>query len=106
MNPPYGSQVAAFVQKLVESWRAGAVTQAIALLPSRTDTAWFRMLAPAPVCFVMGRIMFVRASEKGGEPDPNWTAPFPSALFYLGPRLDRFAAEFETRFGPIYLMRS
>lgn len=107
MNPPYGNQIPAFVEKLMASWRAGTVTQAIALLPSRTDTAWFQALDPAPVCFVRGRIMFARASERrpGEEPAPNCSAPFPSALFYLGPRVDRFAAEFD-HFGKVYQVRS
>lgn len=97
MNPPY-SAAAGFVDKLIASWKAAEVTQAIALLPSRTDTGWFRaILAVAPVCFVAGRIMFIRA----GEPDSKVGAPFPSAVFYLGPNRDRFAAVFSPHFGPI-----
>ncbi|MFZ0889577.1 MAG: DNA N-6-adenine-methyltransferase [Candidatus Binataceae bacterium] len=105
MNPPYGAAITAFVEKLIASWRETSVTEAIALLPSRTDTAWFRaIVAVAPVCFVMGRIMFKRAT---GEVDSDTTAPFPSAIFYLGSRnrLDRFASEFGD-FGPICETRS
>jgi phage N-6-adenine-methyltransferase len=96
MNPPY-SAADAFVEKLIASWKEGDVTQAIALLASRTDRAWFRALvAVAPVCFVAGRIIFNRAD---GKPVSKGGAPFPSAIFYLGPRVDRFAAEFND-FGP------
>lgn len=102
MNPPY-SAADAFVEKLIASWKEGGVTQAIALLASRTDRGWFRALvAVAPVCFVAGRIIFNRAD---GEPVSKGGAPFPSAIFYLGPRVDRFAAEFND-FGPILQVRS
>ena len=102
MNPPY-SQAADFIDKLIAEWRANRVSQAIALLPSRTDTAWFQKIhAVAPVCFVRGRIVFKRPS---GDVDASG-APFPSAVFYLGPRLDRFTAEFEGRFGQISQVRN
>ena len=101
MNAPY-SEAAAFVEKLITSWRDGAVSEAIALLASRTDNAWFRaIIAVAPVCFVMGRIKFIRPDG----PDSNTGAPFPSAIFYLGPNRDRFAAIFSD-FGPICEVRS
>jgi phage N-6-adenine-methyltransferase len=97
INPPY-SDAAAFIEKLITEWREGRVTQAIALLPSRTDTAWFRaILAVAPVCFIMGRIIFKLPT---GELAPTG-APFPSAISYLGPNRDRFAAVFSPHFGPI-----
>ena len=75
MNPPYGREIGAWVDKLVESHVAGNVTEAIALVPARTDTQWFARLRDFPVCFVTGRLTF------GGNDDP---APFPSAVFYLG----------------------
>ncbi len=103
-NPPY-SAADAFVEKLIASWKEGEVTQAIALLPSRTDRAWFRALvAVATVCFVTGRIKFNRAD---GESVSKGGAPFPSGIFYLGLRAgaDRFAAEFGD-FGPICQVRS
>ena len=37
MNPPYGGDIAWWVQKLVEEFELGEVTEAIALVPSRTD---------------------------------------------------------------------
>jgi phage N-6-adenine-methyltransferase len=95
LNPPY-SRADAFVEKLIASWREGSVNQAIALLPSRTDRGWFQDLhAIAPVCFVRGRLRFELASRKILKSG----APFPSLIFYIGPRIDRFVAEFETRFG-------
>ena len=86
MNPPYGRQIGDWVAKLihshVEDW---SVKEAIALLPARTDTQWWRMLRDYPVCFIEGRLTFV------GNDQP---APFPSAIFYMGNHLDLFAEEF------------
>ncbi len=97
INPPY-SRSLEFVQKLIAEWRENRVSQAIALLASRTDRDFFQLLHEvAPVCFVRGRILFNLPS---GEPAPSG-APFPSAVFYLGPRIDRFATEFAPRFGQI-----
>lgn len=75
MNPPYGREVDAWVAKLIEEHRAGRVTQAIALLPARPDTQWYRRLRDYKRCEVEGRLTFI------GNNDP---APFPSVIFYLG----------------------
>lgn len=83
MNPPYGAGIDAWVAKLIESYRAGDVTAAVALLPARTDTRWWQQIRDYPVCFVTGRIRF----EGAGNGAP---APFPSALVYLGADLPRF----------------
>jgi len=102
MNAPY-SEAGAFVEKLIKSWRDGEVTQAIALLPSRTDQGWYQTLhAVAPVCSVLGRIRFKLPSGELGASG----APFPSAIFYLGPRVDRFASTFDPHFGQISQVRS
>jgi len=89
MNPPYGSEIGAWVEKLAGEYEARQVRAAIALLPARTDTAWFRRLRDYPRCFVAGRLKFV--SPDSGEVNP---APFPSMLVYLGPAPERFAQVF------------
>ncbi len=81
LNPPYGRAIAAWVAKLLEECAAGRVREAIALVPARTDTAWFRPLFAWPVCYVRGRLKF------SGSPN---AAPFPSALVYLGLHPARF----------------
>ena len=81
MNPPYGREIESWVDKLVAEHTAGRVTQAIALVPARTDTQWFLKLSEFPCCFVIGRLTFV------GNADP---APFPSAIFYLGDDVGTF----------------
>ncbi len=44
MNPPYGREIGAWVEKLAHEYEAGRVTEAIALVPARVDTAWWRRL--------------------------------------------------------------
>ena len=92
MNPPYGREIGDWVEKLCSEHEAGRVTEAIALLPSRTDTQWWKRLREYPVCFVQGRLTFV------GSQDP---APFPSAVFYLGRDVARFCHAFG-HLGDIY----
>lgn len=81
MNPPYGREIIDWVDKLVASHESGDVTEAIALVPARTDTQWWQRLRDYPVCLVVGRFKF-------GEADNS--APFPSAMFYLGTQIDKF----------------
>lgn len=80
MNPPYGRVIGDWVDKLATEYELGNVSQAIALLPARTDTQWFKRLAGNHVCFIEGRLTFINNTAP---------APFPSAVFYLGasPRL-------------------
>ena len=85
MNPPYGRDIEPWVAKLVAEHVSGNVTEAIALVPARTDTQWFRLLRDYVCCFVTGRLTFI------GNDDP---APFPSALFYLGNDIDAFYRAF------------
>jgi hypothetical protein len=87
MNPPYGRGIDEWVAKLDAAYRAGRVPEAIALLPARVDTRWFRILRDYTVCFVNGRLRF-----SGADP-----APFPSAAIYLGPD----STKFYEHFGPI-----
>lgn len=88
MNPPYGREIEEWVDKLVSEYEHGGVSEAIALVPSRTDTQWWLKLREYHVCLVEGRLKFLGS----GKGDP---APFPSAVFYLGGNTDRFVAAFE-----------
>lgn len=72
MNPPYGDGIQQWVEKLCAE---PGVIEAIALVPARTDTAWFRLLRDYPVCFISGRLKFSQHDN---------SAPFPSAVFYRG----------------------
>ena len=82
MNPPYGSAIPYWIAKLLDAYTSGAVRSAVALVPARTDTDWFWPLYNYPICFVHGRLNF-SAHEN--------SAPFPSALVYLGRDKEDFA---------------
>jgi len=85
MNPPYGDGIDRWVAKLCEEHERGDVSEAIALVPARPDTQWFKCLRNYVCCFVEGRLTF------GGSTDP---APFPSAIFYLGDDIGKFYHQF------------
>jgi hypothetical protein len=85
MNPPHGRAMVRWIDKLCAEYESGGVTAGIALLPSRTDTQWFKRLTRYPICLIHGRLRF--SGQKNN-------APFPSAVVYLGPLLSRFAGTF------------
>lgn len=78
MNAPY-SRVAAWICKAeMEAWRGALV---VALLPARTDTAWFHNTILAngyEVRFLKGRVTFVGA--RGNAPFPSMVVIFRSAF--------------------------
>jgi len=92
MNPPYGREIAGWVEHLCEQYESGNTIEAIVLAPSRTDTIWFRRLREYPRCFVWGRLRF-----SGHD---NF-APFPSMVVYLGKNLGAFSDAFSD-IGDIY----
>lgn len=94
MNPPYGKVLAAWVEKLASEFESGRVVEALALVPSRTDTEWFRRLQNYPRCFLHGRLKF------GEQENP---APFPSMVVYFGKRTDAFLRVFGV-VGDIYAL--
>jgi len=71
MNPPYGREIKKWVKKAYESSLQGATV--VALLPARTDTAWFwdYVINKAKITFIRGRLKF-----EGGRN----SAPFPSMI--------------------------
>lgn len=95
MNPPYGRGIVAWAEKLCTEYARGNVTEAIALVPARVDTDWFRLFREFPKCFIDGRLKF------SGHDN---SAPFPSAVVYLGPNPDSFQAAFDDM-GDVYELR-
>jgi hypothetical protein len=86
MNPPYGDVIGDWMHRLKHQYEAGFVTEAIALIPARTDTAWFQdTVQGRTFCLVRGRLKFGSAEN---------SAPFPSALVYYGENVGRFYAVF------------
>ena len=86
VNPPYGRALAAWADACAEAAALGL--EVVALVPARTDTAWWRTITRdrALVGFVAGRLPFE------GPAGVRAGAPFPSALIYHGRRPQRFAA--------------
>ena len=92
MNPPYGGEIKDWINYLCEQYEKGNIQEAIALVPSRTDTLWFRRLKNYRRCFIWGRLKFG---------DSGNSAPFPSMIVYLGNNLNKFAEIF-SNIGDIY----
>jgi phage N-6-adenine-methyltransferase len=93
-NPPYATgEIDRFVSKLVAEHTAGRVTEAVLLVHSRTDTAWFHEAArsAAAICFTRGRVPFQRPDGSGDAP------PIGSSFFYFGDAPERFVAIFGAR---------
>jgi phage N-6-adenine-methyltransferase len=70
MNPPYGRDIAKWMEKAHDSWQEGATV--VCLVPARTDTKWWHHFA------MKGEITFIRGRLKFG--DSKNSAPFPSAV--------------------------
>ena len=83
LNPPYGreaggSSQAVWSSKLIESFEAGDVSEAVMLVNSATGSRWFKPLFEFAICFVEGRISF--DSPVGRKDRPTHY----SALVYFG----------------------
>jgi hypothetical protein len=98
VNPPYGkrkkgegeAKIALWARKIAEEAAAGV--QIIALVPARTETAWFQhMWTAQALCFWRGRIKFLLEGKMA------FSAPFPSVLPYWG----RNVGEFVEAFAPV-----
>lgn len=92
MNPPYGREIKEWIEKLYQEFSDGNISEAIALVPSRTDTNWFYILREFPRCFIKGRLNFSQSDN---------SAPFPSVVFYLGKNEPKFKEHF-THLGDVF----
>jgi hypothetical protein len=91
LNPPYGSEIPAWIAKLIQEYESGNVEEALALLPARIDTNWFEPLYAYIMCNVHGRLQFANSP---------YHAPFPVVIVYLGQNEEQFIAAFRD-LGPI-----
>jgi hypothetical protein len=96
LNPPH-KQIEQFLTKLFEEYQQGHVTEAIALLPDRSEAEWYKRVYPCWHCRFLDRQRFI----KHGETEPNGKAPFGSVALYLGDHPERFAEVFH-QYGPVY----
>lgn len=79
MNPPFGRQIARWMEK---AWTESEAAEVIvALVPSRTDTIWWHRYAMEAdeIRFFTKRLRFGPVTAAGRDP-----APFPSALVIWG----------------------
>jgi phage N-6-adenine-methyltransferase len=76
-NPPYGRQIGRWLDKIwTEAAHAALI---VALVPSRTDTAWWHdyAMTATEIRFLRGRLRFERPAA---DPRRGGIAPFPSAV--------------------------
>jgi site-specific DNA-methyltransferase (adenine-specific) len=76
INPPYGRQIARWMEKAWTEARAAEVI--VALVPCRTDTAWWHdyVMPAEEIRFIRGRLSF-----EGPKVNPeSHNAPFPSCI--------------------------
>lgn len=92
-NPPY-SAVGAFAEKV--AMEQANITEAIVLVPARTETRWWRVIPASVVCFFDGRLRF-----RNGATGQEGPATFPSAALYVGDEPERFVQAF-TELGLVY----
>lgn len=78
LNPPYGRQIGRWVAAAHRWGRSGQCQVVVALLPARTDTAWFHrhVMRASEIRFIRGRLTF-----EGGP----YPAPFPSMIVIWRP---------------------
>jgi phage N-6-adenine-methyltransferase len=96
LNPPYGGEARAFVERLLREYQVGNVTAGILLINSHpTETKWFQELFAHPICFVRGRIDF-----GGPSREVSSTSTHGSAFAYLGEDEETFARVF-SEFGAV-----
>lgn len=97
MNPPYSRIIKEFVNKLVDQYDKGNVTEAVIVTNNGTDTQWFHRLttAASAICLHKGRIGFL--NENGERIDNNNKG---QVFTYIGDNPDKFAEVFG-KFGVI-----
>ena len=96
LNPPYGSNAAKFVAKLLSEYQRGNVQEAVLLLSNHaTETESFQPLYDYLLCFTKGRLAFWNAKR----PDAT-SATFGSVFIYLGEKPAKFVEIF-SQFGTV-----
>jgi len=98
VNPPYSNNGKWCERAVVQHLECSGPGEAgrneiIILVPARTDTRWWHRLVESAdaVCFWRGRLRFV---APGSTEQTASSAPFPSALVYLGIRPVAFCKHF------------
>jgi hypothetical protein len=107
VNPPFGDEIGDCMRRVAYFAELGV--EIVALVPHRTDTAWYResVRTVRAKCEWCGRMNFLRGQADRSQmplfeaPAPlppvagETSAPFPTVLLYYGRRRARFARAFE-----------
>ncbi len=106
LNPPYGrsakmaglhkSSIGLFVEKLLASYAAGDVTQAIILATTEVNAKWFYPLWQFPICIPDHRVNFIVPIQQKNK----YSQMFGTAFAYLGTNEQKFTEVF-SQFGRI-----
>lgn len=82
VNPPFSSMTS-WLRRADEMWSSGKVGKVVALVPARTDSAYFhdRLAEVCDIGFLRGRMQFARAS---GRSDKANRVPFPLMVCIWG----------------------
>lgn len=93
MNPPYTARVInKFIEKFVEDFSAGEISQGLILTNNNTDTSWFHIGASyaSAICFTAGRINFLKRDGSKSSPTNG------QLFFYFGNNVAAFKDEFSS----------
>lgn len=84
MNCPY-SALLKWLRRADEQWSNGNVETVVALVPARTDSAWFheRLIGIADIYMMKGRLRFLTVQGRGNQ------APFPLMVVLFGAQRDQ-----------------
>lgn len=84
MNCPF-SALLKWLRRADEQWSAGNVETVVALVPARTDSAWFheRLIGIADIYMLKGRLRFLTVQGRGNQ------APFPLMVVLFGSQRDQ-----------------
>jgi phage N-6-adenine-methyltransferase len=101
LNPPYGrvggrSGAGVWIEKLINEFQAGNVTEGVVLVNSSTGDKWFQPLFDYPICFVNHRIKFYQPSGDKIQPTKS------NVLVYFGTNVKKFKKVFR-KIGRIYM---
>lgn len=91
MNPPYTARIInKFMDKIIDGYVSGNITEAIVLTNNNTDTTWFHEGAAvaSAICFTAGRISFYKEDGERSSPTNG------QLFFYFGNDINKFKNEF------------
>lgn len=91
LNPPY-SNTTKWVERLLNEYELGNVSEAVLIVKAKTAAYWFWPLWQHAICFVLGKVSFTPGPGVKGA-GVGWTG---TAVAYLGPNVERFRAAFQS----------